>query len=192
MTGLVILAAGQSSRLGQPKQNLLYKGKTLLQHALVAATGSGCQPIVLVLGAHTAAIEPGIEGHAIQVIHNADWPEGMASSIRAGIIQLQQNPEVDSALMMLCDQPFANAQLLTSLLNKRQETGKGIIACTYNGTAGVPVLFDRQYFTELLSLKGHEGAKKLLARYADDTTLVDFAHGGVDIDTMEDYEGLVG
>jgi molybdenum cofactor cytidylyltransferase len=192
MTGIIILAAGNSSRLGKPKQNLMYNGKTLLQHAVSAAICSVCRPIIVVLGANSDSIEPEIAGHDIQLIHNVDWEQGMSTSIHLGITELQKTEDIDSAIIMLCDQPFANDQLLAQLQQKHQESRKGIIACAYNNTLGVPVLFDQKYFADLLALEGHEGAKKLLGVYTDDIATVEFEKGAVDIDTMEDYEGLVG
>jgi molybdenum cofactor cytidylyltransferase len=192
MTGLIILAAGESSRLGKPKQNLLYGGKTLLQHAVTTVINSVCDPVIVVLGAYTEIIMPEIGAAPVQIIHNANWHEGMSSSIRLGITELQKTPGINSAIIMLCDQPFVDVELINQLLQQHQQSRKGIIACAYNNTLGVPVLFQQKYFAELLALKGHDGAKKLLSAYADDIASVDFPKGAVDIDTMDDYEGLVG
>src|ERR1700761_2240537 len=106
MTAGIILAAGPSSRLGFPKQTLLYKGKTLLELAVEAALKSKCGPVVVVLGANAAEIEPGIKNNNITILHNANWEEGMSSSIRTAIKHLEKDPEIDAAVMMLCDQPF--------------------------------------------------------------------------------------
>lgn len=192
MTGVVILAAGSSSRLGTPKQILMYKGQTLLQHAVSAANNSGCKPIVLVLGANSEAILMQAQDSHVSIIHNADWQQGMSTSIHLGITELQKTPGIDSAIIMLCDQPFVDDVLLNNILQKYQKSHKGIIACTYNNTLGVPVLFEKKYFDQLLLLKGNDGAKKLLSAYADDIAVVDFVKGAVDIDTIGDYEGLVG
>jgi molybdenum cofactor cytidylyltransferase len=190
MTGIVLLAAGSSSRLGRPKQNLVFKGKTLVQHALDAAINSGCSPVVVVLGANKETIEPTIGDKPVTVIHNPDWQQGMATSVKAGITQLQKTPDISTAIIMLCDQPFVDALLLQQLLQTQLQTGKGIIACAYRDTLGVPVLFHQEYFAALLDLTGDQGAKKLLAMYPNDVASVDFPKGGVDIDTIADYEGL--
>ena len=190
MTGLIILAAGQSARLGKPKQKLLYKGNSLLQQAVKTALASVCKPIVVVLGAFADDILPDIESYAVQIIRNQNWDEGMASSIRAGIAQLQKTPGITRALIMLCDQPHVDAALLNNIVQTKQQSPKGIIACAYNNTVGVPALFDKRYFDKLLSLSGNQGAKKILAAYADDTQTIPFPLGAVDIDTLEDYEGL--
>jgi len=189
MTGIIILAAGSSSRLGRPKQNLIYKGKTLLQRAIETASASICEPAIVVLGANIEAIGPTIEGLPIDIVKNPDWQEGIASSIRLGIHELRKiEPKADSIILMLCDQPFADASLLNQLVQKKLT--KGMVACAYNNTVGPPVLFDAAYFDELLLLKGQEGAKKILLRYPDYVVSVPFAQGSIDIDTIEDFEKI--
>jgi molybdenum cofactor cytidylyltransferase len=192
MTGIIILAAGASARLGEPKQQLLYKGKTLLQHAVDAAVESMAQLVIVVLGANAEVIKNDITKHGVTVIHNKDWEEGMASSIRAGIKELQKSsPDIDDAILMLCDQPFVDAALLNSLMLNKHPTSKPIIACAYNNTVGPPALFDKTYFNALLSLNGQEGAKKLLMKYRDKVFTIRFDKGAIDIDTVEDYAKIL-
>lgn len=92
---------------------------------------------------------------------------------------------------MLCDQPFVSPELLNSLINKQAESGKLLVACAYNDTTGVPVLFHRTFFNELLSLKGLEGAKKILKDHINEIATVPFEQGSIDIDTLMDYEKLL-
>ena len=89
MTGIIILAAGSSSRLGTPKQNLGYQGQTLLQRAIETALASVCRPILVVLGANETVIKPTIELMPGNIIYNSDWHEGMASSIRLGVTEIK-------------------------------------------------------------------------------------------------------
>lgn len=189
MTGIIILAAGSSSRLGKPKQNLVFKGKTLLQRAIETAIASVCEPIVVVLGGNAEVIEPTIKNYAINIIHNPDWNEGMSSSVRSGISALLNiEPNIQSAILMLSDQPFTDTYLLNHLI---MANGKqGITVCGYNETIGPPVLFDAAYFNDLLSLKGHEGAKKVIHKYPNKVIEILFPHGNIDIDTIEDFEKL--
>jgi molybdenum cofactor cytidylyltransferase len=191
MTAAIILAAGESRRLGFPKQTLLYRGKTLLEWAIEAACKSKCKPAVVVLGANADAIEPGIKDNDITIIHNAAWAEGMASSIRAAIEHIEKIPAVESAVIMLCDQPFVNRALIDSIIYKQQQTGSPIIACSYKNTIGVPVLFKRSLFAELLLLQGNEGAKKLFNAHSENIAVIPFEKGGIDIDTLTDYEALI-
>jgi molybdenum cofactor cytidylyltransferase len=192
MTAIIILAAGASTRLGEPKQQLLYIGRTLLQHAVDAAVESKGEPIIVVLGANAEVIKNDITNQGVTIIHNKDWEEGMASSIRAGITELQKlSPDIDDAILMLCDQPFVNVALLNNLMLNKQQTSTPIIACAYNNTVGPPALFDKTYFNALLSLKGQEGAKKLLMKYRDKVFTIPFDKGAIDIDTVEDYAKIV-
>lgn len=192
MTGVIILAAGSSSRLGQPKQNLIFQGKTLLQRAIENTLASICERVVVVLGANAEAIQATIAYKPVSVIVNPDWHEGMASSIRCGLVELQRIlPTVSSALLMLCDQPFANAKILNRLIQEKSGSDILIIASSYDDTIGTPALFDRSVFPELLRLEGQEGAKKLLAKHSDKVLAVPFASGSIDIDTLEDYDRLL-
>jgi molybdenum cofactor cytidylyltransferase len=189
MTGIIILAAGSSSRLGQPKQNVIYRGQTLLQRAIETALASICEPVIVVLGSNAASIVPTIQESPINIVQNADWADGIASSIRSGINELKKNePSVTSVVLMLCDQPFVDTHHLNLLIMAKSKSG--IVACSYDDTTGVPALFDVIYFDELAALKGHEGARKLLLKYADVVTSIPLPLGNIDIDTVEDLERL--
>jgi molybdenum cofactor cytidylyltransferase len=187
MTAAIILAAGESSRLGQPKQNLLFNGQTLLQHAVNSAQRSKCKPVIVVLGANADAIMPPAK---TTLLYNKDWKEGMASSIRVAINEVNKHHSIDKVIILLCDQPFVSAALLDSMIDKQTETGKTIVACTYNGIIGVPVLFERSLFGELLLLQGNEGAKKVLKDHIPGIASIPFEQGGTDIDTPADYGQL--
>lgn len=191
MTAAIILAAGASGRLGRPKQNLEYEQQTLLQRTIATAISSGCKPVIIVLGANAQIIKPFIRDEPVQLLENPDWAEGMASSLRAGIQFLGQYPEVDQALVLLCDQPFVSVELIAALFDKQKESAKPIVASYYNDTPGVPVLFNRSFFPELLTLTGDEGAKKLLRKHPQQVVSVPFEQGCIDIDTAGDYERLL-
>ncbi|HEY0246525.1 MAG TPA: nucleotidyltransferase family protein [Mucilaginibacter sp.] len=191
MTGVIILAAGSSSRLGEPKQNLVFQGQTLLQKAIQNALDSICDCVMVVLGGNAEVIQPTLADQTIPIIYNPDWQEGMASSIRYGLTELQKIlPNATAAILMLCDQPFADAAILNQLIQNKIITNKNIVASSYNGTVGPPALFDVSYFPELLQLTGNEGAKKLLLKYAEDVTTIPFLLGAIDIDTAGDYKNL--
>src|SRR5687767_6894658 len=144
MTGLIILAAGSSTRLGQPKQKLIYKGKSLLRHAVEEGLASDCSPIVVVLGFNEEALRPETDQGIVTVVVNADWEAGMSSSIKCGINELLKiEPEASGAIIMLCDQPFVDAEILNRLIAERSLSGKTIAACTYDETLGTPVLFGK-------------------------------------------------
>ena len=187
MTALIILAAGESSRLGQPKQNLLFNGETLLQRAVEAGQRSKADKIIVVLGAHAETIKPIPDTFTV---FNKEWQEGMASSIRCGIAEIIQDAAVDKVIIMLCDQPFVSAALLNALIDKQAKKGKSIIACIYKETIGAPALFNRSIFPELMELTGQDGAKKILNNHANDLATILFEKGSIDIDTPQDYGNL--
>lgn len=186
-----MLAAGASVRLGSPKQNLDFQGQTLLQHAVQAALQSGCVPIVVVLGAKASELRPQLNFPEITIVENPEWEEGMGSSIRHGVATLLQAvPDLDSVVLMPCDQPFVSGKLLHQLVGEKEKNFKKIIACAYQDTIGTPVLFDKQYFPDLLNLEGAQGAKKLLFQYPEEVATISFELGGFDIDTPTDYQTL--
>jgi len=189
LTGIIILAAGSSSRLGQPKQNLIYRGQTLLQRAVETAVSTACETILVVLGGNADTIIPTISNIKVNVIENIDWAGGMSTSIKSGIIEIQKiNPAINAVILMLCDQPFVDTHLLNMLI--LSQTKSGIAACAYNGTIGPPALLNKIYFNQLINLKGNEGAKNLLSKYADILTILPYEPGSIDIDTIEDFNRL--
>lgn len=191
MTGLIILAAGESSRLGFPKQTLLYHGKTLLELSIAAGLRSKCSPLIVVLGANAESIEDGIKQYNINIIYNAEWAEGMSSSIRAGVKAIMKDHTIENMVIMLCDQPFVTNIVIDNLLDKQKASGKKIVACTYKETAGVPALFNKSLFGELSTLTGQEGAKKIFNIHQEEIAFIEFKKGAIDIDTLTDYRELI-
>lgn len=189
--GVIILGAGNSSRLGQPKQLLMYRGKTLICQMAEEAIEAVGSPVVLVTGANAPQILEKLCGFAIEIVENEHWIEGMGSSISTGMKALVKHEGLAGVIIMVCDQPFVNAALLRQLMDQQLIAGKGIIACTYDNTAGTPVLFANTYFDALTALEGQEGAKKILQQSTDDLALVPFPLGALDIDTAEDYQRLL-
>lgn len=191
-TGIIILAAGSSSRLGRPKQLLDYKGKTLLQTIINEALETSCRPVITVLGANAKEIASQHQHDQVNFVINESWENGMASSIVAGLSAIiRNNSEIESIIIAVADQAFIKMSNFNNLIEKQKETGKNIIASTYAETIGTPVLFKKDYFEALLSLTGAEGAKKILKQYPQDVETVVFEHGEIDIDTETDYNNLI-
>lgn len=187
--GIVILAAGESKRMGQPKQLLPFRGKTLLRHTVEAALGVPDAHVVVVLGAHIEDIRPGLRGMRISIAENAAWSSGMGSSLRTGLYALlAAHPETSAAIFMLCDQPAVAFETLNSLIEMHLQSPMPIVASNYGGSLGVPALFPRSFFQELLAMHDTDGAKKLIQKHRDDAVGIDFPEGVVDIDTPGDYE----
>ena len=185
---IVVLAAGESSRMGQPKQLLVHEGRTLVRRAVDTALGAEGGPVVVVLGAHETAIRAELAGLPVRLVLNPAWSEGMASSIRTGIEAVQGAAAV---VFMLCDQPLLTSSNLQALVLRHRETGSRIVASEYGGGLGVPALFDRSLFDELLALQGAQGAKKVIEAHRDEACGIAFEAGIVDVDTPEDYARLV-
>ena len=187
MTGCIILAAGASSRMGTAKQNLLYKGQTLLQTAISAVLATQVKAIAVVLGANAITVRPTLQFPGVHIFINDIWQEGVASSIRSGLLEtLKLYPDIDNVLVILADQPLVDSAFITALLEK-WEHGK-IAASWYNNTIGPPALFDKAFFPELLKLKGDDGAKKFMLKHPEAVISVPFASGAIDIDTPDDYQ----
>jgi len=190
--GIILLAAGQSARLGKPKQLLNYKGKTLLEHSLQVAIETELQPIVTVLGSSAHLLKKSIEQFSTKVVINEQWSEGMASSIRCGMEELIKiTPTIAGVIIMVCDQPYVTPKLLTDLVKKYKYSLKPIVASSYNNNIGTPALFDKTIFALLLSLKGDSGAKKIMKSNPDWVETVHFLFGEIDIDTTGDYDLLI-
>ncbi len=188
MTGAIILAAGASSRMGQPKQLLNIHGTSLLQKAINAFVDARIEPITCVLGYNHNHLREAVKDETVDVVVNVDWQRGMGSSIKTGLRHLlQQRPNLDSVIIAVCDQPHLSGELIESLLQSYRETGKPISASFYAGMPGVPALFDRSFFEKLLSIADSVGAKKLIVENPSDVAVVPFQGGDVDLDTMEDY-----
>lgn len=190
-TGIIILAAGASTRLGRAKQTLDYKDKSLLKHAIDAAVNAVTGPVIVVVGANEKEILSQIQNEPVMIARNNNWKEGIASSIHTGLTYLQKHKkEVEDVILMVCDQPYVDAQLLKGLIAAKSLNNRSIVACSYKDTIGVPALFDKEFFSELLLLKGEEGGKKILLKHLNSVTTIPFNKGNIDIDTIGDYERL--
>jgi molybdenum cofactor cytidylyltransferase len=189
-TGIIILAAGSSSRMGEPKQLMMYKNKTFLQHIIGEAKNAGLDPVICVTGYKSDLITKSISRMKVKVVYNEHWQEGMGSGISAGIKQALPS-DVDSVILAVSDQPYVSSDLFETMVKWKDQSGKGIVACTYAGTLGTPVLFSKDYFNRLLLLNGNQGAKNIVKINLPDVCPVEFEKGNIDIDTKADYENLI-
>jgi molybdenum cofactor cytidylyltransferase len=189
--GIVILAAGASTRLGKPKQLLQYRGKTLLGHAINEATNSNADAVVVIFGKDADLFKKEIDEKKIRVAINSSWEEGMASSVRLGLdTLLNAKPYIDAVIFMVCDQPHISSSILNELIKTQQKTTKQIVSCNYGESIGPPALFHKKYFKELMKLSGDAGARKIIQQNMNDVATILFPEGRIDIDTNEDYEAL--
>ena len=189
-TGIIILAAGSSSRMGEPKQLMMYKNKTFLQNIIGEAKNARLEPLICVTGYQSDLVEKSISSLEITIVYNEDWREGMGKGISAGIKQLMLS-DVDSVILAVSDQPYVSSDLFETMKSLKEKSGKGIVASSYAGTLGTPVLFGKNYFEQLKSLNGNQGAKNIVKLNMHDVCTVEFEKGNIDIDTKEDYEYLI-
>ena len=186
---ILILAAGQSSRMGRPKQLLTVDGKTLIERSIDTALASDSKAVYCVLGAHATTIRPLLTSFPVRIIENPNYKDGLSTSIVAGIEELEKD-QMKAALVLLADQPKITVNHLNNLISLFMENPGQIAATAYQNTLGVPALFPNQYFAELKALTGDKGARVLLNEQADCIKAVPFADL-TDIDTPEDYQQLL-
>jgi molybdenum cofactor cytidylyltransferase len=190
---IIILAAGASSRMGAPKQLLLVDGKTLIKRICDTAMDTTCHPIVVVLGANRNLIRNETERMPITVIDNPQWENGMSSSIKMGLAGAYMTEKaIEAVIFLTVDMPYVSAELINKMIEKAESDEKiEIVACKYENQMGIPVLFKRSIFTDLLELSGDEGAKKVVVKNKDKTVFIDFPEGKLDLDTVEEYRNFV-
>jgi len=187
----IVLAAGSSTRFGKPKQFALFQGETFIRRIAAAAIEADCTPIVVVTGEDAAQITSELTQFTVTIAINPHWQNGLGSSIVVGIRHaMDLAPNLDAVVLLTCDQPFVNAAVLTQLMQLRLATDKPIIVSAYAETLGIPALFDRSCFPDLLRLKGDSGAKGIILARPQDVASFDFPAGEIDIDTAADYEKL--
>ncbi|MBE9229446.1 nucleotidyltransferase family protein [Phormidium sp. LEGE 05292] len=187
--GILILAAGASTRLGQPKQLLSYQGKPLIRQMAEVAIASECQSVGVVLGAYAEAIEPHLSNLGIHIFYNEHWSTGMAGSIQCGLREmLVRFSELDAIVLMVCDQPFVSTHLIHQLISGYQISNYPIVASKYADTLGVPALFHKTFFPALLTLQGDVGAKSIIRQHHSCCLGIPFAEGAIDLDTHQHLE----
>ncbi|MDH4092932.1 MAG: nucleotidyltransferase family protein [Cyclobacteriaceae bacterium] len=189
---IILLAAGSSTRMGQSKQLLQINKEPLLLHSTRAALASGVKNVVVILGANEQAHRDVLTNLPITIITNHYWKSGMGSSIKTGMNNLLRLfPETAAVVIMVCDQPAITGNHLRMLIQKFEDTKGPIIASAYADTAGVPVLFARPFFSNILMLRDEHGAKKIIQQFSTKVNTVDFPGGLHDLDTTEDYKNFI-
>ncbi len=185
----IILAAGGSSRFGQPKQLLPWKNQPFIRHVALTALQAGLSPVVAVTGANAQEVAAAIKDLPVRIVNNSHWNEGISSSIKAGIQSLQGN--IGGAVFMQADQPHIPHALVENLVQKHQSSLSAIVAPQVDGRHGNPVLFDRSTFAQLVTLEGDMGGRALFSH--NPIEWVEWPDRGVllDIDTPEDYQNFL-
>jgi CTP:molybdopterin cytidylyltransferase MocA len=177
--------------MGQSKQLLPFKGKPLVEHAIVQAINTRLSPIIVIVGAGAGAICRVIAGMPVEIARNENWQTGMGSSITTGMKCLQRiRPAAAAVAILLSDQPLVEAR---HLLDMRQVLEAGpieMVAAEYNGTLGVPAFFKRDVFPQLAALPPDAGARRILRGQGARVTRYPLPEAAIDIDTPNDYAAL--
>jgi molybdenum cofactor cytidylyltransferase len=190
--GVIILAAGKASRMGEPKALLTYHSHSFLLNTYNLAQSVHPKCIITVLGHYFEQMSTHCNNHKIPFVLNEAYENGMSSSIQCGLTNLLSHfPQINMVLILLADQPKINTEHISALLHKVRSS-KSLMVCTsYSTTFGVPAVFKKEYFHELLELKGEKGAKNLIEKgVLNHKNTVLCEDGNMDIDTPEDYKKL--
>ena len=188
MIGVVLIAAGESRRLGTPKQLLPWAGHTLLRHAATTALSADLGPVVVVLGAHEPACRAALGDLPVEIIYHQDWSAGMGGSIAAGVRALHDRA-LEAMIVMLCDQPFVSAATLRKLVVEWRRGSCEVLASRAGEIAGPPALFSSKRFDRLLELNGHQGAKSLICQEPS-LGFIEFPEAAIDVDTQQDWSAI--
>ena len=182
----IVLAAGESSRFGEPKQLLSWHGEPFIRHVARKALTAGLSPVIVVTGAHSSQVKRAVEDLEVVVVQNHSWKEGQSTSIKTGLEALPH--EVGAAIFLLADQPQIPIELLFKLVETHAGEHSPVIVPQVDGQRANPVLFDRVIFPDLHRLQGDTGGRQLFSKYPitwipwhDYTALMD-------VDSPEDYQ----
>ncbi len=183
----VVLAAGAGKRFGGPKQTVAWKGRPLVAHAIQAAKDGGLSPIVVVLGAHAAAVREAAAGEGVVFVDNPAWEDGQSTSVQAGLLAVER--QVEAAVFLLADMPRVNGATIRRLVEGHRTSLPAMVAPIGGGRRGNPILFDRRVFPGLYALTGDQGGRSLLERWPWQAIEAD-PQEFVEVDLPDDLETL--
>lgn len=190
--GTIILGAGASSRMGRPKQLLMWRNELLVNRAIRQATALEAGPVALVLGANADLIANEVEDTSITIGVNENWAEGMGGSIVTGLrALLEKDADLEGVLITLVDQPLIDTIHLLEIIENFKKNNSPLVAAAYGDTLGVPALFSADLFPRLLTLSGREGAKKIIHQVRDRLTKWPLPAAKIDLDTPEEWKAFL-
>jgi molybdenum cofactor cytidylyltransferase len=190
MVSAIVLAAGESRRIGKPKLLLPLGESTILGKSIENVAASGVGETIVVLGYAADMIMPMINSTPVKTVINHLYRRGMSTSIIAGVGAV--GAKAGAVMLVLADQPFINSRVIDLLLAEFGRRNKGIVVPTYKGQRGHPAIISLRYRDELLALRGDIGAREIISRHLGDVHEVEVDSPGVifDIDTLKDYRHL--
>ncbi len=183
----IVLAAGESKRMGSPKMLLPYNGKTVIEQVIVNVLSAGISNPVIVLGSDHEAILKIIKGHPVSHCYNENYRNGMLSSVQCGLASIDD--QISAAIIIPGDQPMIDAAQIKRVMKAWHESGKGIVMPVHNGKRGHPLIIDMKYRPEVMSLPESKGLRALAERHPDDVMEAETDDPSVlrDIDTQQEY-----
>jgi len=187
----IILAAGESKRMGSPKMLLPFMGITMIENVIANVSGSKVDNIMVVLGADRDSIVKLIRTKAVNYCYNENYKDGMLSSVLCGFRNI---PIGHSAVLVFQgDQPLITPNAINSVIEVYLSSGKGIVIPVYESKRGHPILIDRKYRNEIQKLNPAEGLRSLALKYSDDVLEVNTDVAGIlrDFDTYDEYKNEI-
>jgi len=191
MVSAILLAAGESKRMGRLKQLMPLGNGTVLEQSIDNLLGSGIGEVIVVLGHRAEEVEKAVAGRPVKIVVNPLYHLGMSTSIVAGLDSVDSMAQ--AVMLVLADQPFIDGKTIDRLIDEFHNHDKGIVIPVYQGTRGHPVIFHINYKGDLLELKGDIGGKQVIEEHPDDVleVAVDIPGINIDIDNMDDYRSHV-
>ena len=185
----IVLAAGESSRMGRPKALLPIDGETFIERIVGAFKESGLERILVVLGFHAEEMRRRIERLPVEILVNENYREGQLSSLKAAVRRAQEDQNCQAILVHLVDHPYLSPAVVRRMIDGYAASKSPLVVPKYQGKRGHPVLFDRSLFGELLAAPLDQGAKAVVNAHRGETLEIDTGEIGVtiDIDTPDDY-----
>jgi len=186
----ILLAAGESKRLGEPKQLMPLGKSTVLEQAIDNLLNSAVDEIIVVVGHRAEEITEAIAAKPVKIMFNPNYRQGMSTSIIAGLTLA--DPQAQAVMLALGDQPLVDSQTINKLIDEFHNHDKGIAVPTYQGRRGHPIIFAIKYKEKLLELEGDIGGRQIIQKHPDDVleVAVDSESVITDIDTKDDYQSL--
>src|SRR3984893_9817722 len=194
MLSAIILAARMSTRMGQNKLLLSFKGKTLIAHAVDTLLESEVDEVVVVLGHEAEQVRAQLQGKQVRLVHNPDYRDGLSPSVRAGVGAV--SPQVEGIMISLADQPLlepADVNFMVKAFALAKDAHKSIVVPLFHGQRGNPVILNSSYREAMLEVVGDVGCKRVIKRYPDNVFGVEMETDHVvrDVDNIDDYEEVV-
>jgi len=184
----LILAAGESRRMGFPKMLLTFNGRSMIENVISNVINSDVDDTLVILGAYRDKLTDLVSNMSVEYCYNDNYKEGMLSSVKCGFRNLPS--DFEAVLVFQGDQPFISPDVINTIIEAYRLSGKGIVIPLYKSKRGHPLLIDKKYRNEIENLNAREGLRSLAYQFSDDVLEVNTDDSGIlrDFDTYKDYK----